>query len=199
MHRAMAKKILIALAVVFAVLVGIISMVPAAFLVERHTTIAAPPSVVYSQVDDFHNWARWSPWDKLDADLKRTYSGPTNGLNAHYEWSGEKTGDGNMTITEDKPNERVAIALNFVKPFKAENLSTFVFTPSGAGTEVSWAMTGRRGFLEKAMALVMDMDKMVGPDFEKGLEGIKGLAEADAKAAMAAPPEATPEVDAGAP
>lgn len=204
MHRGMAKKILVAFAVVLGILVVIIAMQPAAFTVERHTMVNAPPAWVYAQIDDFHRWADWSPWEKMDGDtLKKTYSGPSSGVGAHYAWAGEKTGEGNMTINEAKPNERVAIALNFVKPFKAENTSTFVMTPSGAGTDVSWAMSGNRGFMEKAMGLVMDMDKMIGPDFEKGLAEIKRLAEADvAKVAGAAampPAEVAAAVDAGNP
>ncbi len=202
MHRGMAKKILVAFAVVLGILVVIIALQPAAFTVERHTMVNAPPAMVYGQIDDFHRWADWSPWEKMDGDnLKKTYTGPSAGVGAQYAWAGEKTGEGNMTINEAKPNERVAIALNFTKPFKAENTSTFVMTPSGGGTDVSWAMSGNRGFMEKAMGLVMDMDKMIGPDFEKGLADIKRLAEADAAkmAAPAAAPELAAAVDAGTP
>ena len=208
MQPGMAKKIFAAFAVVFGILLAIIAMQPAAFTVERHTMVNAPPSVVYAQIDDFRRWADWSPWEKLDGDnLKKTFSGPNSGVGAHYEWAGEKTGEGNMTIKDAKPGERVAIALNFVKPFKAENTSTFVMTPSGAGTDVSWAMTGTKGFMEKAMGLVMDMDKMVGPDFEKGLAEIKRLSEAIEASREIAPPvvrdapegEPTATVDAGTP
>ncbi len=202
MHRGMAKKILIAFALVLGILVVIIALQPAAFTVERHTMVNAPPAMVYAQIDDFHRWADWSPWEKMDGDsLKKTYTGPSAGVGAHYEWAGEKTGEGNMTINEARPNERVAIALNFTMPFKAENTSTFAMTPSGAGTDVSWAMSGNRGFMEKAMGLVMDMDKMIGPDFEKGLADIKRLAEADAAkmVAPAAAPELAAAVDAGTP
>ena len=202
MQRAMAKKILGAFAAMLGILIVIIGLQPAAFTVERHALINAPPTVVYAQVHDFHRWADWSPWEKMEAgNLKKTYSGPNSGVGAHYEWVGDKTGEGNMTINEAKPNERVAIALNFVEPFKAENTATFVMTPSGAGTDVSWAMTGHKGFMEKAMGLVMDMDKMIGPDFEKGLAEIKRLSEAEVAKLAAVPPapEAVVAVDAGTP
>lgn len=199
----MAKKIAIALAAVLSVVSVLISLQPATFGIERHATINAAPPLVYAQVVDFHRWSQWSAWEKMEqpGELRKSFSGSEQGVGARYEWSGPKTGDGNMTITSVKPNERIEIALNFVKPFKAENTVVFLFTPSGSGTDVSWAMAGNRGFIEKAFSLVMDMDKMVGPDFEAGLAGIKSLAEAETAqaAAAASAPIDPPPVDAGLP
>ncbi len=202
MQRAMAKKLLIAVAVVVAVLLVVIAIQPADFSIERKTSINAAPSFAYAQVDDFHKWGNWSPWEKMEgaAGPQKTYSGPNSGVGSHYAWSGEKTGTGEMTITETKPSEKLAIDLHFIKPFEARNVATFAFAPTAAGgTDAAWSMTGKRNFMSKAFSLVMDMDKMVGPDFEKGLAGIKRLAEADAKAAADAMAGGGVAVDAGVP
>ncbi|MBL9037992.1 MAG: SRPBCC family protein [Archangium sp.] len=178
----MAKKILIAVGAVFVLLIIVIATRPAEFAIERKTTINAPADVVFNQVNDFHQWKNWSPWEKLDPSQKLTFTGAETGTGAKYAWAGsDKVGEGNMEITHSTPPELVEIALNFTKPFEAHNITRFVFTSdSPTATTVTWVMAGNRGFLEKAMSLVMDMDKMVGPDFEKGLASMKEAAEADA-------------------
>ncbi len=206
----MAKKILVALAVVVVILVAVIAMQPANFTIKREATVAAPPSVVFAQVNDFKRWADWSPWDKMDPSMKRTYTGAPAGVGAHYGWVGnDKVGEGAMTIDSVKENEHIAITLEFIKPFAAKNQTEFDFKADGTGTHVTWAMSGSRGFLEKAFGLVMDMDKLVGGDFEKGLGSMKTLAEAEAAKAVAAPATAddgakpsdaaAPSTDAGSP
>ena len=192
----MAKKALISVAAVLAILLVAILTRPADFRIERRASIAAPPELVFAQVNDFHQWLAWSPWDKLDPAMKRTYGGPASGDGATYAWLGnEKVGEGKMTITQATASSRVAITLEFIAPFRTTNQTEFTFTPRGPGTEVVWAMTGQRGFMEKAFSLVMDMDKMVGPDFERGLAAMKTAAEAEAAKRAAPPPEppATPE------
>ncbi len=174
----MFKKILLALLVVLVVLVAVIAMQPADFTISRSTTVNAPPAAVFTQVNDFRKWEAWSPWLKMDPDTKVTFDGPSEGKGAKYAWVSEKTGEGNMTIVESQPAERVMIDLIFVKPFKADNDVDFTFKPEGTGTAVTWTMTGKNNFLGKAFGLFMDMDKMVGGDFEKGLAGIKSAAEA---------------------
>ena len=190
------KKILLGLVVVLAILVGVIATRPANFHIERTATIAAPADVVYAQINNFHQWAAWSPWDKLDPQMKRTFEGPAAGSGAGYSWVGnDKVGEGRMTITDSKANEKVTIKLEFIKPFAATDTTEFAFRPSGSNTAVTWSMTGENNFMAKAMSLVMNMEKMIGPDFEKGLASIKEISEAEAKkgaAAQAAPPVITP-------
>lgn len=182
----MLKKILIGLGVVFALLLVAISLQPATFHVERSTNISAPPEAAFAQVNDFHAWHNWSPWEKLDPSMKRTFDGAPSGVGAKYAWVGNKeVGEGRMTIEESSPS-KIAIKLEFLKPFEATNTATFTFSKTAEGTKATWAMDGNNNFFSKAMHLVMDMDKMIGPDFERGLAGIKTAAEAAAKAAPTA-------------
>lgn len=167
----------IVLAVVLILVIFIVTR-PADFTIQRSTTISAPPAVPFALVNDFHKWGGWSPWEKMDPNLRRTYDGAASGPGAVYSWSGnKKVGDGRMTILETRPNEVIRIKLEFLKPFTATNTAVFEFKPSGDGTQVTWSMHGTRNFMFKAFGLLMDMDKMVGPDFEKGLAGIKALSE----------------------
>jgi hypothetical protein len=177
----MLKKILIGVGAGLVVLVGVISVQPATFHVERSATMAAPPEAVLAQVNDFHAWAAWSPWEKLDPHMKRSYDGAPSGAGAKYAWVGNKeVGEGRMTIEKSAPTE-VAIKLEFLKPFEATNTATFTFQKTPEGTKTTWAMDGKNNFVSKAMHLVMNMDKMIGPDFERGLASMKTLAETAAK------------------
>lgn len=200
----MLKKILIGLAVAIVALGGFISTRPDTFTVQRSATIQAPADIVFAKVNDFHKWGEWSPWDKRDPNMKRTYTGADAGLDAMYEWSGNKdVGQGRMTIQESKANELVRIRLEFMEPFPATNTTTFAFAPAGEGTTVTWKMEGKNNFMGKAFSLVMDMDKMIGGDFEEGLANMKKGSEAEAKkraeekaaAAAAAPPAAPAPVE----
>jgi hypothetical protein len=172
----MLKKILIGLAVVIAAFLVVVAMQPADFRVERSTVIAAPPEIVHHQIDDFTQWKKWSPWAKMEPDAKIAFSGNASGPGATYAWEGKKTGAGNMILTSTTP-EATDIDLNFTKPFKAENKVIFTFRNIHGGTHLTWAMTGKKNFVSKAMCLFMNMDKMVGGDFEKGLKDIKRLSE----------------------
>jgi uncharacterized protein YndB with AHSA1/START domain len=164
--------------VIVVVLVVIIATRPTDFRVTRRTTIAASPAVVFALVNDFHEWAKWSPWDKMDPSMERTFDGSPSGVNAVYAWTGNsKVGEGRMTILESKPAERIRIELAFIKPFKATNTAEFTFKSDGNKTAVEWSMSGKHNFIMKAICLVMDMDKMVGGDFEKGLAAMKATAE----------------------
>ncbi len=154
---------------------------PSTFRVERSATLAAPAEAVYAQIVDFHAWQGWSPWEKLDPSMQRTYGGPASGTGASYAWSGnEQAGEGKMTITEAKQPSNVTIRLEFIKPFEAMNTTTFTLVPAPGGTKVTWAMEGENTFVGKAFGLFMDMDKMVGADFEKGLGAIKQNVESKA-------------------
>jgi hypothetical protein len=178
----MLKKILLGLAVVVVALAGFISTRPAAFSVQRSATIQAPADIPFAMVNDFHHWGTWSPWDKMDPHMTRTFTGADAGLDAMYEWSGnDKVGSGRMTIQESKPADQIRIRLEFLKPFETTNTTTFTFKPAAEGVTVTWRMEGQNGFMGKAFSLLMDMDSMVGKDFEAGLANLKTAAEAEAK------------------
>ncbi len=196
----MGKKIAIGLLAVIVVLVAVIATRPADFKIERSAAMAAPPEIVFAHVNDFHEWAGWSPWDKMDPSMKRTYSGPASGVGASYHWVGnDKVGEGQMTIVESVPSEKVSIKLEFLKPFAATNPTTFTFALKDGATQVTWAMTGTNNFMMKGMGLFMNMDKMVGDDFERGLAQMKVHAEADAKKLVEDAIKAKADAEAAAP
>ena len=175
----MLVKILIALAVVVAGLVVVIALQPADFRVSRTATIAAPAPVVFAQVNDFHNWTAWSPWAKLDPAMKQTYEGAAAGPGAVYAWVGNReVGEGRMTIVESRPSDLIRVKLDFVKPFAGTSVAEFTFRPEGDRTAVTWTMTGEKNFVAKAIHLVMNMDRMIGDQFDRGLAAMKTVAEA---------------------
>jgi hypothetical protein len=148
------------------------------YSVERSTTVNAPAARVHELVDDFHHWPQWSPWEDLDPALERTYTGPDHGVGAHYAWSGnKKAGAGSMEITGSTPQE-IVIALEFLKPFKSTSTSLFEIVPEGERTRVTWRMTGEQKGLMAVFGRFMNMDKLIGPDFDKGLARLKAAAEA---------------------
>jgi len=172
------KKVLAALLVIVLVLVAFISSRPAKFHIERSTSIAAAPEAVYGRIVNFHQWAEWSPWEKLDPTMKKSFSGAESGTGAVYDWSGAgKVGQGRMTVTEAQPPSKVIIRLEFIKPFTATCVTTFDVVPEGSGSNVVWTMDGDNDFMSKAMGLFMNMDKSVGGDFERGLGQLKTVAE----------------------
>jgi uncharacterized protein YndB with AHSA1/START domain len=172
------SKILIGLAVLVVVFVAVVAMQPSEFRVVRNATIAAPAPVVFAEVNDFRKWEAWSPWAKLDPAMQKTYTGAPAGAGAVYAWSGNgEVGEGRTTITESRPGDLVRIRLEFVRPFAVTNDVEFTFKPDGNRTAVTWRMTGRNGFMAKAAGLFMDMDKMVGDQFETGLAQLKAVAE----------------------
>ena len=177
----MIKKTLIIVAAI-AVIIGafaiFVALQPAEFRIERTATIAAAPADVFAQVNDLHKWQAWSPWAKLDPQAKVTFEGPPVGEGAVFTWSGnDDVGEGRMTLAESRPNELVRIDVAFVKPFEGGNVSEFAFKPDGPQTAVTWTMSGRNGFIGKAMCLFVDMEKMLGGDMEKGLAQMKAVAE----------------------
>ena len=195
----MLRKILVGVAVVLVVLVLAIASRPATFHVERSGVVPAPPDVTFAQVNDFHAWEAWSPWAKLDPQMKTVYAGPSAGIGAVYFWSGnDKAGEGRMTLEKSESPKTIGIKLEFLKPFVSTNQTTFTFAPAPEGTKVTWSMDGANNFMSKAMSLVMDMDKMVGPDFEKGLASIGVVAKADFDARTRALAAAKTKADADA-
>ena len=175
----MPKKIAIAVASILVVLAGYIASRPSQFRISRSRTVAAPPNLVYAYVNDFHKWPEWSPWDTLDPAMKNELSGAPAGPGAVYSWWGNnKVGEGRMTITDSRPPRSVTIRLEFIKPWTATNTAQFDFVPSGSGTNVTWAMSGHNHFMAKAFSVFMDMDRMVGPDFDRGLANLDAATEA---------------------
>lgn len=181
------KKILIGIGVAVLAAVALFAIVaamqPDEFTITRSATVNAPPSRVFAEVNDFQRWRAWSPWEKLDPNLKRTYDGAATGEGAAYAWEGNgNVGAGRMTITESRPSEQIEIRLEFIRPFAAVNTTVFDFQPQGEQTIVTWTMTGKNTFMGKAMGLLMDMDQMVGGSFEEGLASMKQVAEKPAAA-----------------
>jgi hypothetical protein len=174
----------ILLVIVLAVVAVLVyaSKQPPTFRIERSTRIAAPMLQVAEQIDDFRAWQKWSPWENIDPTLQRTFSGADAGVGAIYEWDSKgKAGAGRMEITEMRAGpERslISIKLDFVKPLKASNTAEFTLTPTDAGTDLTWAMFGPSLYVSKVMGLFVDIDKMVGKDFEAGLAALKRNAEA---------------------
>ncbi len=147
------------------------------FVVERRVSVDAPAEAVHALVNDFHQWPRWSPWEDVDPAMERTYTGPDSGVGARYAWSGNrKAGAGSMEILGSTP-ERIDLALHFTKPFRADNDLHYSFLERTDGTEVVWQMTGEHTGLMRVLGKVMSMEKMVGPDFEKGLARLKAAVE----------------------
>ena len=173
---------LIVAAAVILVLGIVIATRPSSFRVERSATVAAPPPEVFGYVNDFRRWISWSPWEGLDPNLRRDYSGAASGKGAVYDWAGNnKAGVGRMTIVDVVPNERIEIDLHFEKPFKADNTCVFTFRPAGNNTAVNWKIYGPNTTMGKVMTLFGGMEKLVGKDFEKGLGNLAAVAQSDAE------------------
>jgi uncharacterized protein YndB with AHSA1/START domain len=165
------------LAVLIAVVLILALTKPDTFRVERTTSIKAPPEKIFPLLNDFQSWSAWSPYEKKDPAMKRTFSGPPSGKGAIYEWDGDKSvGQGRMEIMRSTPPSNVTLDLDFVKPFEAHNTVVFTLAPQGDSTTVTWAMQGPANFISKVMQVFINMDKMVGTDFEAGLANLKALA-----------------------
>ncbi len=148
------------------------------YTVERSLAISATPTEIFALVADFRRWTEWSPWEGLDPELQRTYSGPESGPGASYSWSGNrKAGHGQMTILETFEPSSITVDLRFDKPFKARNDMSFNIEEEGSGSTVHWVMSGRKTFTTRVMGVFKSMDALVGPDFEKGLAQLKAVAE----------------------
>jgi len=174
----MLVKILIGAALVLVSLAVVVATRPATFHIERSLAMSAPPERAFAQVNDFHAWKAWSPWEGKDPAMQRTYSGAPAGAGAVYAWAGNKeVGEGRMTILSSEAPSRIAIKLEFLKPFVATNTASYSFVPAPGGTRVTWAMDGDLNFFMKAFHLFVNMDKLVGADFEKGLAQMKTAAE----------------------
>jgi uncharacterized protein YndB with AHSA1/START domain len=153
------------------------------YTVERSVTIDAPPARIYDQIADFRKWPRWSPWEDLDPELERSYSGADAGTGAVYAWSGNRrAGQGRMQIIDAAEPTRVDIDLVFEKPFTSRSDTRFTIELAGPGSRVTWSMTGKKTLMTRAMGIFRSMDKMIGPDFDKGLARLKATTEQSGEA-----------------
>jgi hypothetical protein len=170
----------IAIVVIAVLLLGVIVVAltkPNEFRVQRTARINAPAERIASHIADFNQWVKWSPYDSLDPDMKKTMTGAAAGKGAIYEWEGNsKAGKGRMEIL-DSSTDHIGIQLRFEKPFRAQNITEFSLAPNGAATDVTWSMHGPRPFASKLMGVFVNMDNFVGRDFERGLQNLKSVAE----------------------
>jgi len=173
------KRLLIGLVLLVAAFATVVALQPDDYRLTRQIAIAAPAAAIFPIVNDLRHWDEWSPWAKLDPNARISFEGPLAGPGAMFHWSGnDKVGAGTMTITESKPNVRIATRTDFTRPFAGTSNADFVFSEAGGSTNVIWSMFGRHDFISKAMCLVMPMETMVGPDFERGLARLKRVSEA---------------------
>jgi uncharacterized protein YndB with AHSA1/START domain len=175
-------KIVAAIAVVLLIAVAAVLIYAATkpndFRVQRTASIKAPPEKLFALINDLHDWSAWSPYEKRDPAMKRTFSGAERGAGAVYEWDGNNNvGKGRMEITDTSPPNKVVIKLDFIKPFEGHNVAEFTMAPQGDATNVTWAMYGPSAYITKLIATFMNMDRMIGNDFEAGLANLKTVAE----------------------
>lgn len=180
--KGIAKKIILgifgAIAVAVIAFLVVVMMQPSEYTVTRTGTIDAPPSEVFPHVNDLSKWQAWSPWAERDPNAKEWYSGPDAGEGAVAHWDGnDEVGAGSMTITQSKPDELIELELTFIRPMEGTADVEFNFSPQGDGTEVAWHMHGENNLMGKMMCLFMDLDKMIGDDYEEGLANLKRVVE----------------------
>ena len=175
----MFKKILLALVVAVAAFAGYVALQPSHYALTRSTVVDVAPVVVFDHVNDFRKWEAWSPWAKLDPAATVSFAGPASGKGAVFKWAGNsQVGEGSMTIVDSRPGEAVAIKLAFVKPLEGESDVAFALQPEGGATRVTWSLSGEQTFLERAMCTLMGgMERILGPQYEKGLANLKAVAE----------------------
>ena len=174
--------IAVVLALAIAVVLILAATKPDTFSVRRAATVKAPPEKIFSLINDFHQWGTWSPWENKDPAMKRSYSGAQSGKGAIYAWDGNKNvGSGRMEILDASQPSKIVIKLDFFKPFEAHNTAEFTMLPQGdasnAATDINWQMHGPAPFMSKVMQVFMNVDRMVGKDFEIGLANLKRLTE----------------------
>ena len=172
--------IAVVLAIAIAIVLGLAATKPDTFSVQRAAVVKAPPEKILPLINDFHQWGSWSPWENKDPGMKRTYSGAQSGKGAVYAWDGNKNvGSGRMEILDASSPSKIVIKLDFFKPFEAHNTAEFTMLPQGdtATTNINWVMHGPASFMSKVMQVFMNIDSMVGKDFETGLANLKTLTE----------------------
>ncbi len=174
----MFKKILLLVGVLILAVLGYATTQPDSFSLERKISVNAAPEKVFANINDFHAWEAWSPWARMDPNMTASYSGPTSGPRAAYAWKGNSdVGEGKMEISGSTPSSSVTIKLDFLTPFESHNTTVFTLAPTASGTDVTWTMSGPSTFVTKVMSTFVSMDKMIGPDFERGLQQLKAVSE----------------------
>ena len=174
----MIKIIAIVIVVLVAAVLILAATKPDMFRVQRAASIKAPPEIIFALINDFKRWDAWSPWEKKDAAMKRSYGAATSGKGATYAWEGNKeVGQGRMEIVESSPPSKVTLKLDFLKPFETHNSVEFTLEPQDGATNVAWAMQGDTPYFGKIIHVFINMDRMVGKDFAAGLANLKALAE----------------------
>jgi uncharacterized protein YndB with AHSA1/START domain len=174
----MFKTVLIVVVVLIAAILVYAATMPDDFRVQRTTSIKASPEKIFALINDLHRWDSWSPWEKMDPAMQRTFSGATAGKGAVYAWQGNsKVGEGRMEIADASPPSRVMIKLDFIKPIEGHNTAEFTLDPKGDSTNVSWSMYGPSAYIAKVIGVFASMDKMIGKEFENGLANMKAVAE----------------------
>jgi len=172
------KRLAVGLVLLLAAFAVVVWLQPDDYRLTRSTVIAAPAAKIFPHVNDLRRWEDWSPWARLDPDATVAFEGPRAGQGAVFKWAGNhKIGQGTMTLVASKPGEFVRVDVEFVKPFEGKSTSEFTFRPQGDRTQVTWASYGPMTYLTKAMCLIMNMEKVLGPDMEKGLVRMKAVAE----------------------
>jgi carbon monoxide dehydrogenase subunit G len=174
----MFKKIALVIVVLLLAVLAYAATKPDSMHVQRSVTVKAPPDKIFPLINDFHRWSAWSPYEKVDPAMNKVYSGPAAGKGAVYEWAGNsQVGQGRMEITDAPDPSRVTIKLDFIKPFEGHNVAEFTLVPQADATTVTWTMEGRSPYVAKLMGVFVNMDNMIGKDFETGLSNIKAIAE----------------------
>ncbi|WP_223643458.1 SRPBCC family protein [Corallococcus sp. EGB] len=182
----MATKLAVAALVLVVALGAFVATRPDRFRIERNAHVGAPPATVYALINDLHRFNTWNPFRSEPVPgMTESFDGPNEGPGASFTCAGGESGDGRMTITESQPGARVVLKLEFFKPFEATNQATFTLTPENGGTRVSWAMEGENTLMGKAMSLVVNMDTMLGKEFERGLANLDAAARGAAPASSA--------------
>jgi uncharacterized protein YndB with AHSA1/START domain len=170
--------IAIVLAIAIATVLVLAAAKPDTFSVRRGATMKTQPEKIFSLINDFHQWGTWSPWENKDPAMKRTFGGAESGTGAVYAWDGNKNvGSGRMEILDASRPSKIVIKLDFFKPFEGHNTAEFTMLPQGDATSVNWVMHGPAPFMSKVMQVFMNIDKMIGKDFEVGLANLKRLTE----------------------
>jgi uncharacterized protein YndB with AHSA1/START domain len=178
MIKTVVIAVVVLLVIAVVVVLGLAAMKPDTFRVQRAMTIKAPPEKIFALINDFHAWGQWSPWEKKDPAMKRTFSNPASGKGATYAWEGDKNvGQGSMEIVDAAQSSKIALKLDFVKPFEGHNMVVFTLEPKGEATNVTWDMRGPTPFFAKIIHVLLNMDKLVGNDFEAGLANLKAASE----------------------
>ncbi|HXQ05953.1 MAG TPA: SRPBCC family protein [Bradyrhizobium sp.] len=170
--------IVVVLAIVIAIVLMLAATKPTTFSVQRATTVKAPPERIFPLINDFHQWGSWSPYENKDPAMKRSYSGAADGKGAVYGWEGNKNvGSGRMEILDTSEPSKIVIKLDFFTPFEGHNTAEFTMLPQGDATNLTWLMHGPASFMSKVMQVFINLDKMIGKDFEIGLANLKRLTE----------------------